>query len=108
MLDTRGMRFAIVLLAACSAAPSGDDEPDDVPPFEVTDPTDADQDGIPEELEDHLMTVFGPELRLAPDDIDWTRPANVDWYLPKVAMRFDHAGCPDDGILDLGKVTAAN
>ena len=78
------------------------------PPFEVTDPTDADMDGIPEQLEDHLMTLFGPELRLPPDDIDWTRPANVDWYLPKVHMRFDHPGCPDDEVIAIGKVTFAN
>ena len=83
------------------------DEPFD-PGFVVTDPTDNDADGIPEQLEDHLMDLFGPELHLAPDDIDWTRPANVDWYLPQVAMRFDHAGCPDDGIIDLGKITFAN
>ena len=109
-------RLAVTfLLAACAATPGSEDPGDDDPgsgggddPFEVTDPTDADNDGIPEQLEDRLMTVFGPELRLAPDDIDWTRPANVDWYLPKVHMRFDHSGCPDCGILDIGKVTATN
>ncbi|MBA3397724.1 MAG: Vps62-related protein [Deltaproteobacteria bacterium] len=100
------MRFvALALIAACGGtAEPGSGEP----PFEVTDPTDADEDGIPEQLEDHLMTVFGPELRLAPDDIDWTRPANVDWYLPKVHMRFDHGGCPDDNAIELGQVTLDN
>ena len=28
--------------------------------------------------------------------------------LPQVAMRFDHAGCPDDGVIDLGKVAFDN
>lgn len=81
-----------------------------VPPIEVTDPTDADGDGIPEQVEDYVMSKFGPELRLAPDDIDWTRPANVEWYLPKVKMRFDHPNCPDDSenILDVGAITGAN
>lgn len=106
------MRCWLVLLAACSTSAPSTDPPggdDDVtPPFEVTDPTDADEDGIPEQREDHLMAVFGPVLHLAPDNEDWTRPANVDWYLPQVHMRFDHAGCPDDGVLDLGKVTFAN
>lgn len=110
-------RFALLLavatLVACASTPSPDDPggPDagaGDPPFVVTDPLDADVDGIADQLEDHLMVVFGPELRLAPDDIDWTRPANVDWYLPQVHMRFDHPGCPDDGVIELGKVTAAN
>jgi hypothetical protein len=58
-------RFAIVLLAACgTTAPGTEDPGTDDPPFEVTDPTDADEDGIPEQLEDHLMLVFGPELHL--------------------------------------------
>jgi hypothetical protein len=101
---------AILIFAACSTAPGGDDDPapgPDAPPIE-TDPTDDDADGIPEQLEDQLMLAFGPELHLAPDDIDWTRPANVDWYLERVHMRFDHAGCPDDGVIDFGQVTFAN
>ncbi len=79
-------------------------------PFTVTDPTDADGDGVPEQLEAYLMTTFGPELRLPPDSVDWTRPSSVDWYLPKVRMRFDHAGCPDDSsnILNVGAITFAN
>lgn len=107
------MRFSVaILLAGCMGSdptgpmPGGDDGVD--PPFEVTDPTDADEDGIPEQREERLMALFGPELHLAPDAEDWTRPANVDWYLARVHMRFDHAGCPDDGILDLGKVTFTN
>lgn len=106
------LAIAAVGCTTSSGGPGGPgddtiDEPPSAPPFVVTDPTDADGDGIPEQLEDHLMTTFGPELRLPPDDIDWTRPANVDWYLPKVRMRFDHAGCPDDStnILNVGAIT---
>jgi len=76
------------------------------PRFTGTDPTDADGDGIADDLEDYLLTQFAPELRLAPDNIDWTRPANVDWYLAKVHMRFDHPNCADHEVLAIGKVTA--
>jgi hypothetical protein len=88
----------------------GAEGPPTAPPFTVTDLTDADGDGLPEQLEDYLMQTFGPELRLPPDAIDWTRPANVDWYLPKVRMRFDHPLCPDDSsnLLNVGAITFAN
>lgn len=74
----------------------------------VVDPTDGDEDGVPDQVEGQIMERFGPELRLAPDDEDWTRPANVEWYLDRVRMRFDHAGCPDDDILDTGTITFDN
>jgi len=95
--------------AAGGGSSGGDDDPA-APPFAITDGTDADGDGLPEQLEDYLMVTFGPELRLPPDAIDWTRPANVDWYLPKVRMRFDHPLCPDDStnLLDVGAITFAN
>lgn len=104
------MRLAplVLVLAACAtdpAEPGGGDAPP-LPP--ITDPTDDDGDGIPEQLEAQLMERFGPELRLAPDDIDTARPANVDWYLERVTMRFDQPGCPDDEILAGGAVTLAN
>ncbi len=107
------MRVVVLsLIAGCGGTAmwshTGVDPGADDPPFVVTDFTDDDDDGIPEQLEDFLMMKFGPELRLAPDDIDWTRPANVDWFLPRVRMRFDHADCPDDGILDLGTITPQN
>lgn len=76
------------------------------PSFTVTDSTDADGDGIADQLEDYLVAQFSPQLRLAPDDIDWTRPANVDWYLPKVHMRFDHPNCADHQVLAIGQITA--
>lgn len=78
-------------------------------PFEVEDPTDADEDGLADELESKLVQHFAPLLRLPPDDQDWTRPANVDWFLPQVKMRFDHPNCPDDStnLIDRGDATFA-
>jgi hypothetical protein len=109
---TAACATASVLVVGCGAkavlGPFGVDPAARDPQFVVTDPTDDDGDGIPDQLEDYLMMTFGPELRLAPDDVDWTRPANIDWYLPKVRMRFDHARCPDDQILGLGTITFAN
>jgi hypothetical protein len=114
----------LVVLAACGTDPGGPGGGDDddggpdgplpplgdhqAPPFAGTDTTDADEDGIPDALEDYLLAQFAPQLRLAPDDIDWTRPASVDWYLSKVHMRFDHPSCGDHQILDLGAVTGAS
>jgi len=70
--------------------------------------TDNDVDGIDDAFEGQLASKFAPEVRLPPDSVDWTRPANVDWYLARVHMRFDHSGCPDHQILALGAVTQAN
>jgi hypothetical protein len=67
---------------------------------------DVDQDGIPDALEDWLTERYAPEVRLSPEDT--ALPANVDWYLARVHMRFDHPGCPDHEILKLGTVTQAN
>jgi hypothetical protein len=69
---------------------------------------DADGDTIDDGLEDQLAAKFAPEVRLAPDGIDWARPANVDWYLARVHMRFDHSGCPDCQVLALATPTQAN
>src|SRR5688500_3896880 len=90
-----------LLLAGCAADPATE-------PPAVTDPPHDDADGIADQLEDQLMLRFGPELRLAPDAEDWTRPANVDWYLERVQLRFDQSGCPDDDVLARGAITAAN
>ncbi len=100
LLKSAPMRaaLALVLAAGCAVDPS-------TPPPDDVVPVDLDEDGIDDHLEDQLMQQFGPEIRLAPDAIDWTRPANVDWYLPQVQMRFDHPGCPDDGILELGAIS---
>ena len=64
---------------------------------------DRDQDGIDDGCENRLLQNFAPLLHLA--DNDWTRPANVDWYLARVRMSFHHNNCSDDGILAAGAVT---
>ena len=68
--------------------------------------SDVDQDGIDDSFERQLMLTFAPEVRLHP--ADWTRPANVDWYLTKVALRFSHDHCSDHQVLALGEATQAN
>jgi hypothetical protein len=100
----RWMLLCVVAACASNAGPGGPGSGSG----DHGDPTDDDHDGIPDQVERQIMEQFGPELRLAPDSIDWTRPANVDWFLPLVHMRFDHADCSDDGILDLGKITFEN
>ena len=69
---------------------------------------DADQDGLDDGWEQTLAARFAPQIRLAPSSQDWTRPANVDWYLLRVSMRFNHAHCPDHQVLALGAGTQSN
>jgi hypothetical protein len=35
---------------------------------------------------------------------DWIRPANVDWYLARTALRFHHNNWSDDQVLGVGTV----
>jgi hypothetical protein len=65
---------------------------------------DGDTDGIDDGVENCLLQRHAPVLYL-PWSLDWTKPANVDWYLSRVHMRFTHDGCPDCQILALGSVT---
>ncbi len=65
---------------------------------------DADADGLDDGLENCLLQRHAPVLYL-PWSLDWARPARVDWYLPRVHMRFHHDGCPDCAVLALGSVT---
>lgn len=69
--------------------------------------TDADADGIDDGDEDCLLQRHAPVLYL-PWTLDWTKPANVDWYLSRVHMRFTHDGCPDCAILAVGSVTQSS
>jgi hypothetical protein len=69
---------------------------------------DNDRDGLADRLENELALKFAPEVRLPPDSKDWTRPANVDWFLSRATMRFEHNNCSDHQVLPRGTVTQAN
>jgi len=64
---------------------------------------DGDADGIDDGDENCLLQRHAPVVNL-PWTIDWTKPANVDWYLARVHMRFTHDGCSDCQILNVGSV----
>lgn len=64
---------------------------------------DGDADGLDDGNEDCLLQRHAPVVNL-PWTIDWTKPANVDWYLARVHMRFTHDGCSDCQILNVGSV----
>jgi hypothetical protein len=96
--------------ADAPAAPGGDptkgDAPSDADPDQNADPdaaSPADDPALPAATQGELIKAFAPKLNLNPDDT--YRPANVDWYLARVSMRFNHASCPDHELLALGKVT---
>jgi hypothetical protein len=65
---------------------------------------DGDADGLDDGLENCLLQRHAPVIYL-PWSLDPAKPANVDWYLARVHMRFHHDDCPDCAILALGSVT---
>lgn len=75
----------------------------------------ADNDGIDDGTEWELANRHAPVLFL-PNLIaqgssaagDWTRPANVGWYLANTRMRIHHNNCDDHQLLDFGQVNATN
>jgi hypothetical protein len=67
---------------------------------------DLDLDGVDDGLEDDLIALFAPEIRL--DHRERYLPSSVEWYLDRVQMRYDHPHCPDHQILDRGEVTAGS
>jgi hypothetical protein len=77
-----------------------------------SDTTDNDGDGIPDAIENELARKYAPEVRLTPTSKSWTLPANVDWYLSRISMRFNHTQdlnvCGDCEVLTKGKVTQTN
>jgi hypothetical protein len=78
------------------AGTRGEDPDTASPPPEMT---------VPVATQEELVRGFAPILNLHPDDA--ARPANVDWYLGRVRMRFHHNNCPDHPLLDLGQVNQA-
>ena len=71
---------------------------------------DNDRDGIADSLEVEMANKFSPILRLPPASKDWTRPANVDWYLQRVQLRFENKGAcnRDDQVFKVGQVNQNN
>lgn len=65
---------------------------------------DGDADALDDGVESCLLQRHAPVLYL-PWSLDGAKPANVDWYLSRVHMRFHHDGCPDCQVLALGSVT---
>jgi hypothetical protein len=64
---------------------------------------DSDYDGNDDGIENCLLQKHAPVLFM-PRDLDWTQPANVNWYLARTHMRFHHSSCSDCQILNLGSV----
>ena len=61
---------------------------------------DRDEDGLSDSFENCLANKHAPVLYL-PLSMDWIRPTSVDWYLPRVRMRFNHDNnCSDDPVTD--------
>jgi hypothetical protein len=88
--------------------PTKGDAPTDADPDQDADPeapSPPDDPALPAATQDQLIRTFAPRLHLNPDDT--FRPANVDWYLARVSMRFNHPSCPDHGLLGVGQVTQA-
>lgn len=68
---------------------------------------DADHDGNDDGIEDCLLQKHAPVVYM-PLDLDWTWPANADWYLARVHMRFHHNNCSDCQILNQGYVNQSS
>ncbi len=64
---------------------------------------DGDGDGNDDGIENCLLQKHAPVVYL-PLDLDWAKPANVDWYLARTHMRFHHTQCSDCQILNTGSV----
>ena len=68
---------------------------------------DDDSDGLDDGCEAQLLHDRAPVLYM-PFALDWIRPANVDWYLARSALRFHHDNCSDEQIAGIGKVDQNN
>lgn len=88
--------------SAPTGGPSDDDPDRDADPNA---PSPEEDPAMPPATQKQLIERFAPHVHLNPDDPN--RPANVDWYLARVSMRFHHNNCPDHELLPKGKVTQA-
>lgn len=94
--------------AATGGDPTKGEAPSNADPDQGADPmapSPAEDPALPAATQSQLIERFAPHLHLNPDDA--YRPANVDWYLARVSMRYNHPSCPDHELLALGKVTQA-
>ncbi len=93
---------------AVGGDPTKGEAPSDADPDQGADPmapSPPDDPALPAATQMQLVERFAPRLHLNPDDT--YKPANVDWYLARVSMRYNHPDCPDHELLALGKVTQA-
>lgn len=122
-LDTTGSVFLVLAtLVACGAdaveppprePPAAGEEPapsiggpsDDDPSKDADPNAPSPSDPAPPQTQQAIIERFAPHVHLNPDDPN--RPANVDWYLSRVSMRYHHDNCKDHEILPLGEVTQA-
>jgi hypothetical protein len=112
-----GLLLAVLLAGGCADAEPFAADPEAAAPRLATWGVDADQDGIDDGTEWELASRHAP-LFYMPNLItraqaeyaagDWTWPATVEWYLPRVRMRIHHNNCSDHQLLDLGQVNATN
>jgi hypothetical protein len=94
--------------AGAGGDPTLGEAPSDADPDQGADPmapSPVDDPALPAATQAQLIERFAPRLHLHPSDT--YRPANVDWYLARVSMRYNHPSCPDHELLALGKVTQA-
>ena len=66
----------------------------------------GDGDAIDDGVEQCLLERYAP-VAFLPLNKDWTRPANVDWFLARSTLRFHHNNCPDCSIIPSGPGQAA-
>ena len=105
----------VILLSGCqpdntgssisvSSSPPGTTTSITIPSPTVT--IDLDKDGIDDEIEDRLIKRFAPVVRFHVNE--QYLPINVDWFLPRVRMRFDVNLGFDKQLLDKGQVDSAS
>jgi hypothetical protein len=85
------------------------DGPPDADPEANADPnaeSPPDDPQMPPATQADLIKKFAPHLNLHPQEKNM--PANVDWFLARSTLRYDHSHCLDHEVLGLGKVTQAN
>jgi hypothetical protein len=68
--------------------------------------SDSDHDGITDAIETQLMEKFAPIVKLHPEEK--YQPADIEWYLERVRMRFEINKGFDDSILKKGEVNTSS